>query len=123
MGKVAWLSRTLVVSPYHICLCRTEKEFQRVLKGLKVPPKDRPEWISPRADATVHFLRNREHEIAVVCLGPMKGRTKAEINALLVHEAVHIWQACRESMGEGAPGSEFEAYSIQAISQALMEAV
>ena len=39
---------------------------------------------------------------------------------MLVHEAVHVWQAyCRE-IGERNPGDEQEAYAVQSIAQELM---
>ena len=38
----------------------------------------------------------------------------------LVHEAVHIWQAWCDSIGEREPAAEQEAYAIQSISQILM---
>jgi hypothetical protein len=41
---------------------------------------------------------------------------------MLVHEAVHVWQFHCENIGEREPSIEFEAYSIQAVSQFLMEA-
>jgi hypothetical protein len=50
-----------------------------------------------------------------------EGITGLQVAALLVHEAVHVWQLFRESIGEHGPSKEFEAYSIQAISQRLME--
>ena len=43
-----------------------------------------------------------------------------QIAAMLVHEAVHVWQTIRRSIGETSPSSEFEAYSIQHIAQELM---
>lgn len=41
---------------------------------------------------------------------------------MLTHEAVHIWQEIKLQLGEKEPSYEFEAYSIQNISQNLMEA-
>ena len=46
--------------------------------------------------------------------------TKAQIVGILVHEAVHIWQEIRTAMGEDEPSSEFEAYSIERISEDLI---
>jgi hypothetical protein len=43
-----------------------------------------------------------------------------QVYALLVHEAVHIWQDVKHRIGEDNPSSEFEAYAIQNISQELM---
>ena len=49
-------------------------------------------------------------------------RNTHEQPALLVHEAVHVWQAFCEDIGEKSPSDEFEAYSIQSISYELMTA-
>ncbi len=46
--------------------------------------------------------------------------TKVQIMGILVHEAVHIWQEIRTAMGEDNPSSEFEAYSIERISEDLI---
>lgn len=47
-------------------------------------------------------------------------RDRIQIYALLVHEAVHVWQKYRAGIGEHTPGKEQEAYAVQAISQNLM---
>ena len=49
-----------------------------------------------------------------------ENRNAIEMAGLLVHEAVHVWQAYAEHMGEERPGEEQEAYAIQSISQSLM---
>lgn len=39
----------------------------------------------------------------------------------LIHESVHVWQALCDQIGEVSPSQEFEAYSIQQISAALIK--
>lgn len=119
-----WIERTLVASPYYVALCRDEKDFHRELKRLKVPRKEWPPFVStPQADATVHYLvKGDGKHLAIVCIRRCKGRTRAQIDALLCHESVHIWQEIRQHIGEKEPSSEFEAYSIQSIFQRLVEA-
>lgn len=120
-----WIDRALIVSPYCYGLCRTEKEFHRELKRLKLPRSYWPDFmLSTHADATVHFFNQTDDtgKCAIVCVGPIKGKTMAQVFAMLTHEAVHIWQAIIEDIGEKYPSAEFEAYSIQTISQRLMEA-
>lgn len=119
-----WADRALVISPYYFGLCLTEKDFHRELRRLKVPRKEWPPFLgSTHANATAHFLEHSSGKrVAIVALGSTKGKTIEQVHALLVHEAVHIWQECRADLGERAPSSEFEAYSIQSIAQGLMVA-
>lgn len=119
-----WLDRALVVSPYYYGLCLSEKDFRKELKRLDVPKDSWPPFVATeRANATAHFFKDgKGAQSVIVTIGSSKGRSLAQIHGLLVHEAVHIWQAIRENIGEQSPSSEFEAYSIQAISQRLMEA-
>jgi hypothetical protein len=117
-----WLDRSLVISPVYYGLCQSEKEFRKELKRLGIPKKDRPEFINPGADATVHFFEKDNATSAIVCLGSADCHTPDEIVGLLIHEAVHIWQEIRSNIGEKNPSSEFEAYSIQTIAQRLIEA-
>jgi hypothetical protein len=119
-----WLDRTLMTSPYYYGLCLSEKDFRKELKRLDVPKDGWPRFLaSDHANATAHFFESSNGALSViVTLGGTKGKSIAQIHALLVHEAVHIWQAIRENIGEKSPSSEFEAYSIQSISQGLMQA-
>lgn len=64
----------------------------------------------------------QDGKYAVVQLGDTSEQSAIEIYGLLLHESVHIWQKVRERMGEKAPSSEFEAYSIQSIAQDLFYA-
>lgn len=89
-----------------------------------MPRANWPRFIcSETADGTTHLFEcGNGAEAAIVCVGSVKGKTKEQIYALLVHEGVHVWQAIRRSLGENAPSSEFEAYAIQNIVQSLFEA-
>jgi hypothetical protein len=118
---VRWLDRGLMVGPL-FCLCLTEKGYQSALRSLKVPRHRWREWLLPGMDATTHSLECNGNEAHIVCLHPGKKDDVIVTYALLVHEAVHIWQAYRKSIGEDEPASEQEAYSIQHISQELMSA-
>lgn len=121
--KSNWLNRVLVQSPCHLALCLTEKQFQQKCKELKVPKSGRPEFMHTwHSHATVHFFENREDcsVAAVVCIRDMDKYSYAEVASLICHEAVHVWQAIRETLGEKNPSSEFEAYSIQNITQTLL---
>ena len=117
--KVQWLDRSMIASPY-FCLCLSEASFRDALKHLKVPESKWPEWITLGKDATTHHLETNDEEAHIVCMRPSTKHERVQIHALLVHEAVHIWQAHRDNIGEDKPGIEHEAYSIQHLSQELM---
>ena len=122
MSKGIWLNRSLIVSPIRMALCKNEKQFTQELKRLKIKESEFPDFVSCGADATTHFFRKGAEECCIVCLRTAKKITRVQVYSLLVHEAVHIWQAVKECIGEADPSKEFEAYSIQAISQELMGA-
>lgn len=120
-----WLNRRLLDCPYHISLCLSPKEFRFVCRQIGLACKVRPEYLpNEHADAATHFfaLYGGKKHAAVVCLGCIEGKSQAQIAALLVHEAIHIWQDTLALLGEGKPGSELEAYAVQSIVQTLLEA-
>ena len=123
MKKVKWISRSLVDAQTCIGLCLDEKAFKNELRRLKVPKAERPSWLSEGKNGKVHFFKQSKghNQCCLVCIGGRKGRKRSEIDGLLVHEAVHVWQHIREDIGDYEPSSEFEAYSIQNIAQRLME--
>ncbi len=110
--------RDLIEGPY-LCLCTSQQQFDRVMRKFKLPSR---EYLNPGADATCHHLNNGHNElVCVVCVEPAS-RDPVAVCALLVHEAVHVFQEWCITRGEHAPSREFEAYSIQSISQRLMAA-
>lgn len=70
-------------------------------------------------DATTNFMRNERNEsVAVICIFD-HSHTVEQIYALIVHEAVHVWQEIKRVLGEKDAGNEIEAYSIQALCEEL----
>ena len=117
-----WLHRDLITGPY-LALCTSEADFHRAMKHCKVPREQWATWITDGADATTHQLTNPDGgRLCVVCIRAGEQHSGVQIAAMLVHEAVHVWQFHCQNIGEREPSSEFEAYSIQAISQRLMQA-
>ena len=118
-----WLNRSLLTSPYSYALCLSEAEFKSELVQLGVPKEDRGSWMkTPQADATLHYFEQHGDVgmCAIVCLRVRRGVEREQVYALLIHEAVHLWQAIKDHIGEHTPGIESEAYAVQRIAQSLM---
>jgi len=118
-----WLNRDLLTSPYCYALCLSEEVFHVELRSLEVPERHWPEFLkTSHAHATTNFFEKLDgaENCAIVTMHPSKDREIEQVYALLVHEAVHIWQATKELIGEDHPGKETEAYAIQRIAQSLM---
>jgi len=118
--KVHWLSRRIAAPGPYLTLCTTEKQYLAAMKHMKVVTPG--PWIkTPHADATMHTLDHPDGGLAcIVCIRTTRS-DGIEVAGLLVHEAVHIWQRYASHIGEYEPGTEQEAYAVQAISQELME--
>jgi hypothetical protein len=125
MAAAVWCDRHLLTLPIYYGLALSEETFHKELKRLGLAPKDWPAWIkNDHSDATVHRFEHKatKRDCAIVCLRMKPGLDGIQVAALLVHEAVHLWQEFHESIGEHSPSREFEAYSIQSIAQELMNA-
>lgn len=111
--------RALVVCPIRYALCVSRKQYRATLKhfGL-LDAADPAAWVNDGKGASTHHFDNR---VSIVCVADWKGREMSQIAGLLVHEAVHIWQEVRATLGEDRPSMEFEAYAIQGIAQELIE--
>jgi hypothetical protein len=121
-ARPLWLDRHLITGPV-LVLCLTEAAFGVVMRDCKIPRNDWGPWIQEGANATMHSLTDSVGEmVCAVCLQTNDKVVATQIAGLLVHEAVHVWQKWRESIGEKEPSKEFEAYGIQQISQRLMHA-
>jgi hypothetical protein len=118
-----WLSGPLMPLPVQLALFVDEKSYFHEMRRLKINGAD--EFVSRDANACCHYFVNDRtgFTYVTVCVDREKvsGKSGVEIAALIVHEAVHVWQECAEYLGEKNPGREFEAYSIQHISEQLMK--
>jgi hypothetical protein len=121
--KNRWLDRSLFISPYYYTLCLTEKAFHAELRKLKLPRSEYPPFMkTTHADATAHFFESNIGNLCcIVTINSKPDRPSSSVCGLLIHEATHLWQKIKETIGEQYPSSEFEAYAIQSLSQRLIE--
>ena len=61
-------------------------------------------------------------KVCLVTLDTRRHNSLQEVYSSIVHESVHVWQTLRNYIGENDPSIEFEAYSIQNISDSLFAA-
>lgn len=117
--KVKWLDRGVLLTPY-MALVTNEDEFAAALKHLKYRGDSLPFEGSLGLDgATTHVLKHERGQLVCIVTCHFETRDHAAVAALMAHEAVHVWRAAMEDIGEDAPGEEIEAYGIQGITHAL----
>lgn len=78
----------------------------------------------PKSDGSHTELASKDTGslACVVTVTGDKGRSANQVIGLLAHEAMHVWRALREDIGEKTPSSEFEAYTLQNIIMGLISA-
>lgn len=126
--KTKWLDRSLFIGPY-LALVTSQKEFDRILKHLKI--KESHRYCSKTADATTHTMHNNRGQLVCIVglrLSACKDKSDIHVSSLLVHEAVHVWQHARSAIvgwldanRTGGLEAEMEAYAIQNIAHELMQ--
>lgn len=101
-------------------LCLSEAEYFKEMKRLKI--KDPNPFVPEGGSAATHTFHNvDEGTICVVTIKVGEQKSYNECVALLVHEAVHVFQKIIAEIGEKNPGDEFQAYGVQGISLDLIE--
>ena len=122
--KVNWLNRNLLVGSY-LALVTTQAEFDQALRDLDLPVEG-DVFVNPGSHATTHTYTDVKGSLASIVGLSMESAVRVDsidVAALLVHEAVHVWQNLESAAGKmGCFGSEGEAYAIQNISAQLMDA-
>jgi len=116
--KYRWLERRMAKPGPFLVLCLSEEELRHATRGMTRHPMPYPE--TGALCSTLSHMKTGEFCAVVSLSQSAQTRAPIEIAGLLVHEAVHVWQEYAERMGETNPGSEQEAYAIQAVAQELM---
>lgn len=116
-----WLERKLLFGGY-LAFVTSQKEFEQVLADLKIT--DRSDYVPNGWPACTHSYVTDKGDLANVVALDLERAAKEDpidVAALLVHEAVHVWQNNESKAGKpGCFGEEGEAYAIQNISTNLM---
>lgn len=108
--------------PIYFGVCFSEAAFEREMKRLHL--KDSPEFLSK--DAACHYLTNPEQQDAVIIAfdpAKVRGKSQAQIAAILAHEASHCADFAIESMGDAEPSGEMRAYLVQHFTQSALAAL
>lgn len=124
MKKGLWLRRNLLTGGY-LAFVTTQKEFEQALKDIECTDC-KEEFLPSGWPACTHHFENVNGSTACIVAFSMEAAAKedpVDVAALLVHEAVHVWQNVEKHAGKlGCFGDEGEAYAIQNISTYLMTA-
>ncbi|MBX3504427.1 MAG: hypothetical protein KF895_03035 [Parvibaculum sp.] len=117
--RMIWCERGW--QPVHYGFCPSEAAWTREMRKMGIKPM--PGYPETQG-CTSYFRTDDGRSVAIVTVSEdaAKHRQKVEIIGILVHEAAHIWQYVRKTIGEAEPGAEMEAYAMQAISQELIAA-
>lgn len=118
MAKPRWLDRRIAAPGPCLCLCLSAADYAAALRHLGNPANNG--WgLKPGFARTETFEGPKGALACLVLVGDVEGRSPIEIAGLLVHEAVHVFQAYCDDLGERRPAVEQQAYGIQAISMEL----
>ena len=117
--RVMWMERGPL--PAHVGWCPSEAAWKRTMKRMGIPNEPYATESAGRCDiferaGNTTVIIHLDREIA-------RRHTEVEIVGLLAHESTHAFQAICRAMGEEKPSAEFEAYTIQAITQFMFMAL
>ena len=115
-----WLDKGLFHAPHYYTLVTTEKQLHQEMRRLNVPRDRWPYFDKKGVTASMVELENEDGKrCAIVIIPPAKQHDPIDTAASIVHEAMHLWRAIREHIGETSPSCEFEAYAMQNITEQL----
>lgn len=117
---MTWIDRTLLLGP-RVAVVTTERQFRRVARSLGVA--DAAGYVGDGWLGAVHAYDVGGELVCVVGLNlPRLAQLDGiDVAALIVHEAVHVWQRVRDALA-GDVGREGEAYAVQNIAAGIMRA-
>lgn len=116
MSKIVWCNSWKF--PFRYGFVPDVAAWNREMKRLKVSPHNEPYPDTAAGTATFnHRIEGRFALVTVTHTGAPQ-----TVSELLVHEAMHVFRAMMESLGEDRPSPEFEAYTVQTITSQLFDA-
>ena len=117
-----WLERNMFMGGY-LAFVTSQEEFELALAEIKYHDCE-DKFVPNGWPACTHTFADVNGSIACIVGLDMERAAQEDpidVAALLVHEAVHVWQENEKAAGKlGCFGEEGEAYSIQNISTRLM---
>ena len=124
MKKDLWLERGMFVGGC-LAFVTSQEEFIEALRAIECT--DYTDAFVPNGwPACTHSFDNVKGSVACIVgfdMAKAAEQDPIDVAALLVHEAVHVWQTNEKAAGKlGCFGDEGEAYSVQNISTRLMTA-
>ena len=109
--KIKMLERPIGGMPIDWTIATSAEEFEAVQKHHKVDARYVDEWQlhSDQYDGTTHYF----DRLIIVCV------SLDVQSGVLVHEAVHVFEAMMRMIGETKPGEETRAYCTQFIYETM----
>lgn len=96
----------------NLCLVHSKKKLRAALRKLGMSDELIP------SDATTYYKEGDNTFIIYIDKASLH-HDAAEDIGLLAHEATHVAQGYFRSIGEECPSDEFQAYTVQAVTQEL----
>lgn len=102
------------VAPFNFDYClATEQEMKDWFKKKKLPCPDIPD--------NSYGYTVKAGSFCFIVIDPAKNKQSWDAIGTIIHECVHIYQACMRWVGESATGIEMEAYTIETICVNLLK--
>lgn len=117
-----WLDQAIISCELHYCLVLSQKEYEAAVAQVEDPKGWWGFWLKDEhTGANCHWAKDKKG--ANHCIVSLKadGLSGIQIAGMLCHEAVHIFQEHCRIMGEDTPSDEFQAWSIQHITEQLLK--
>lgn len=108
----------LSVYPVSIGFTSDPTKFYKELERRGLPHVD---FIDNDAISTTHAIMGEFCHVVIIVLDKTCKEFKDLYTGLMVHEAVHAWQYIKEAIGEDKAGDEIEAYTVQHITEFLID--
>ena len=105
--------------PASVGVTTSETDYIKEMKRLHI--YDPPPFTNSGMDGSTNFFIHANNLYIIVTIKANNKTSKKQLIGLVVHEAVHVWQAVLESIGEDNCGDEITAYNIQNIVQFMLK--